>query len=108
MDNLEEIYAKLKKAGVRVHIDDRENYNPGFKFNYWELRGTPIRIELGRKDLEKGETKVVRRDNEEKVQIKQSDLEEYIPNLLNQIHEDMYQRALKTRDQHVSHADTWE
>lgn len=48
----EEIYKNLKKSGVRVELDDRENYNPGFKFNHWELRGVPIRLELGAKDYE--------------------------------------------------------
>jgi prolyl-tRNA synthetase len=46
----EEIYKNLKKSGVRVELDDRENYNPGFKYNHWELRGVPIRLELGAKD----------------------------------------------------------
>jgi prolyl-tRNA synthetase len=48
----EEIYKNLKKSGVRVELDDRENYNPGFKFNHWELRGVPVRLELGAKDYE--------------------------------------------------------
>lgn len=47
----EEIYATLKKAGIRVYLDDRDGYNPGFKYNHWELRGVPIRLELGKKDL---------------------------------------------------------
>jgi prolyl-tRNA synthetase len=62
----EEIYKALKTAGVRVFLDDRENYNPGFKYNHWELRGVPIRLELGKKDLEKGEVRMVRRDNGDK------------------------------------------
>lgn len=47
----EELHAALKKAGVRVELDDRDNYNPGWKFNNWELRGVPIRLELGAKDF---------------------------------------------------------
>ena len=66
LNKAEEIYKKLKAAGVRVYLDDRENYNPGFKFNHWELRGVPIRLELGKKDFDKQEVKVVRRDNGEK------------------------------------------
>jgi prolyl-tRNA synthetase len=57
----------LKKAGVRVYLDDRENYNPGWKFNHWEIKGVPIRIELGKKDYESSEVRVVRRDNGEKL-----------------------------------------
>ena len=60
---INDVYAGLKKAGVRVHVDDRDNYNPGFKFNHWELRGVPIRIEVGKKDMEKQEVRVVRRDD---------------------------------------------
>ena len=56
----------LKAAGVRVFVDDRENYNPGWKYNHWEIKGVPIRIELGKKDMEKGEVRIVRRDNGEK------------------------------------------
>jgi prolyl-tRNA synthetase len=48
---IEDVYQRLKVAGVRVHLDDRDNYNPGWKFNHWEVKGVPIRIELGKKDL---------------------------------------------------------
>ena len=63
MKVVDDVFAWLKEAGVRVHVDDRENYNPGFKYNHWELRGVPIRIEVGKKDVEKQEVRVVRRDN---------------------------------------------
>jgi prolyl-tRNA synthetase len=49
-----------------VYLDDRDNYKPGFKYNHWELRGVPIRIEVGKKDIEKSEVRTVRRDNGEK------------------------------------------
>lgn len=63
---LEEVYSSLKKAGIRVYLDDRENYNPGWKFNHWEVKGVPIRIELGKKDFEAQEVRTVRRDTGEK------------------------------------------
>lgn len=66
LDKCEELFKALKAAGVRVYLDDRENYNPGFKYNHWELRGVPIRLELGKKDFEKQEVRVVRRDNSDK------------------------------------------
>lgn len=50
---IDELHKLLKTSGVRSYCDDRENYNPGWKFNYWELKGTPIRLELGKKDFEK-------------------------------------------------------
>ena len=49
---IRELAAALKSHGVRIYLDDRENYNPGWKFNNWEMKGVPLRIELGKKDLE--------------------------------------------------------
>lgn len=106
-ETAEEIYKKLKAAGIRVYLDDRENHNPGFKYNEWELKGVPIRIELGKKDLEKNEVRVVRRDNGNKQQQSVADLTESIPKLLEQIHEDLYEKARKTRDEHIIETDTW-
>ena len=105
---VEEIYQILKKAGVRVYLDDRENYNPGWKFNHWEIKGVPIRIELGKKDYESSEVRVVRRDNGEKLQMKWDELATEVPHLLNKIHNDMYERARATRDEHMNEASTWE
>lgn len=69
-----EIEETLVKAGVRVKIDDRTNYNPGWKYNHWELKGVPLRIELGPKDLEKEEVRAIRRNDGEKFQIKWSEI----------------------------------
>ncbi len=107
-NKVEDIYKLLKKAGVRVFLDDRENYNPGWKFNHWEVKGVPIRIELGKKDFEKEEVRIVRRDNGAKSQMKWTDLETEIPHLLERIHNDMYERALTTRDEHQKEASTWD
>lgn len=62
----EELFKTLKDAGIRCVIDDSDNHNPGFKFNYWEVRGTPVRLELGSKDFEKNEVKCCVRHNGEK------------------------------------------
>jgi len=104
----ETIFAQLKKIGVRVYLDDRDNYKPGFKYNYWELKGVPIRIEVGKKDLEKSEVRIVRRDNGEKAQMKQAEIESEIPQLLDRIHRDMYERAKEIRDAHYKEASNWE
>ena len=56
-----QVMETLKKAGIRVHLDDRDNYTPGWKFNSWELKGIPIRLELGPKDIKKNEVKVIKR-----------------------------------------------
>ena len=60
-DECDKIAAILKKAGVRVKIDDRDNYTPGFRYNHWEIRGIPLRIELGPKDLEEKKVTLVQR-----------------------------------------------
>lgn len=104
----EELSKALKAAGVRTYLDDRENYNPGYKYNHWEQRGVPIRLELGKKDFEREEVRVVRRDNGEKFQLKWAQLAEAIPQLLETIHNDMYERALQIRDDHMKEAATWE
>lgn len=58
-DKAHEIAAQLKAAGLKVAVDDSDTHNPGYKFNEWEVRGTPVRIEIGAKDMEKSEVKVV-------------------------------------------------
>lgn len=74
----EELYKKLKDAGVKVDLDDRENYNPGFKYNHWELRGTPMRLELGSKDFEANEVRCCKRHDGKKMQLKQENLVEEV------------------------------
>jgi prolyl-tRNA synthetase len=58
-----EIFSELKKANIRVHLDDRDNYTPGWKFNNREMKGVPLRIEIGPKDLQKGEVRLVKRND---------------------------------------------
>ena len=58
-----EIFSELKEANIRVHLDDRDNYTPGWKFNNWEMKGVPLRIEIGPKDLQKGEVRLVKRND---------------------------------------------
>lgn len=91
----EKVFSTLKAAGVRVELDDRENYNPGFKYNYHELRGVPIRLELGKKDFDNQEVRCCKRHDGVKSQVKQDTLAEEIPKLLKVIHQEMYDKALK-------------
>lgn len=65
-----EVFQSLKATEIRVHIDLRDNYNPGWKFNHWELKGVPIRLEIGPKDVQNKEVRVVLRHNGEKMQMK--------------------------------------
>ncbi|MBN2000505.1 proline--tRNA ligase [candidate division KSB1 bacterium] len=88
-------------------VDDRDNYRPGWKFNEWEKRGVPIRIEIGPKDLENDQVVVVRRDTGEKSFIPQGQLVELLPRLLDQIQQDLYDRAKKMREENTFYADDW-
>lgn len=91
----EEIYKSLKASDVRVHLDTRDNYNPGWKFNHWELKGIPIRLEIGPKDVQNKEVRVVIRHNGEKMQLKWEQLNNQLPVLLEKIQEQMFQRAVE-------------
>ena len=79
----DDIYGALKKADVRVKIDDRSNYTPGWKYNHWELKGVPIRIEVGPKDVEAQKVMCVFRYNGEKRAVAWGDLIEKIPAFLD-------------------------
>lgn len=91
----EEVYDQLKKAGIRVELDDRELYSTGFKINYWEIRGTPIRLELGPKDLEKGEFKLARRCDGVKKQVGFDNIVQTLQSEFEDIHKTMYESACK-------------
>ncbi len=83
------------KNDFRVKLDDREEYSPGWKFNDWEMRGIPLRIELGPKDLDKGHVVLARRDTGEKEFVPREELAKRLPLLLEQIQDDMFNRALE-------------
>lgn len=78
-----------------VEIDSRDQYTPGWKFNYWEMQGVPLRIEIGPRDIEKGQVVLVRRDNKEKKIIKKEDLNIEVANILDQIHKNLFAKAKK-------------
>lgn len=94
LEKAEELRVLLKAAKIRVELDDRENYNPGFKYNHWELRGVPIRIELGKKDFEKQEVRMCKRNDGKKEQVKWEGIVDKIKELFPQIHTEMYNKAL--------------
>jgi len=98
-------------TGLRVKVDDRSELTPGFKFNDWEMRGVPLRLEIGPKDVEKGSVMAARRDipgREGKVILAQDNLMASVQNLLAQIHTSLYERAKSFRDSHIEEVDTYE
>ncbi len=84
---------KLQKKGVRVHVDGRDEYSPGWKFNEWEVKGVPLRLELGPKDLAKKQATIVRRDTKEKKAVPLAAAEKHIPKLLETMQQDMLHKA---------------
>jgi len=103
---VDELYAELKKAGVRVRVDDRTDVSPGWKFNEYEMRGIPLRIELGPRDMENGQIVLVSRISGEKRIIAQDQLVEEVGRMLEQIHQEMYERALSFREDNFKAVDT--
>ena len=103
MDAVRGIEADLKKAGILVTVDDSDR-SPGWKYADQEMRGFPMRIEVGPKDVEKGECVLVRRDTREKCAVRISDAAEESVKLLETIQKDMFERAKKFRDEHTYEA----
>ncbi len=91
-----------------MKIDDRDTLRPGFKFAEWELKGVPVRIAMGPRDMENGTVELARRDTLEKVSAPQEGLGTRIEKLLDEIQENIYAKALKFRDENVRKVDTWE
>ncbi|MBI3034973.1 proline--tRNA ligase [Candidatus Woesearchaeota archaeon] len=88
-----EIAKKLKAKNHNVELDDRDGYTPGWKFNEWELKGVPLRIEIGPKDVEAEQLVLVRRDTNEKLTIKVKDLEKKVEQALNDIQDNLFKKA---------------
>lgn len=89
-------------ANIRIKIDEREQFTPGWKFNHWEQKGVPIRLNLGPKDIDKGVVEIIRRDTGEKMRdVPQASLAEDLPKLLEAVHNGLYQRALKYRQENT-------
>jgi len=99
------------KGRLRFKIDDRDNLTPGFKFNEWELKGVPIRVEIGPKDIEKGSVAIARRDQpgrEGKSFVPQDGLTDRLTALLEEIQQALYQRALTFREDHTADVATYD
>jgi prolyl-tRNA synthetase len=103
----EALYSELKDAGFRVEADMDEEHSPGWKFNEHELRGVPVRIELGPKDIEKEQAVLVRRDTGEKEFVPRKGLPERLRALLAQIQENMLAQAEKFRDENTCRVETY-
>ena len=102
-----EVKEALQKEGVEIHLDDREEYTPGWKFNEWELKGVPLRVEIGPKDLQKDQMTLVRRDTGEKKAVKFDDLDS-IYKTLEDMQKNLLERAKKEVDSLIKEVKTRE
>ena len=103
-----EIMQELKALGIRVKYDDNDNARPGWKFAEHELKGVPVRIALGLRDLENNVVELARRDTKEKQTVSIDGLSGYVKNLLDEIQQYIFQKALDFRNENIRKADTWE
>jgi prolyl-tRNA synthetase len=103
-----EIMGHLKNMGVRVKYDDNDNNRPGWKFAEYEMKGVPVRLALGARDLEKNVVEVARRDTKEKMVIGLDGIAPYVDGLLQEIQKNMFDKAKKYRDEHITNADSWD
>ncbi len=112
LEKISEVALKVKKGleakGISVKFDDRDTYKPGWKFSEYEFKGVPVRLAIGPRDLENGTIEVARRDTLEKEILQISDIENKIENLLIQIQENLYKKALAFREDNTYSVDTWD
>lgn len=104
LEEAKKLYQTLVDAGLRVELDDRENQSPGWKFNEWEMKGVPARIEIGPRDIENGQVTIVRRDTFEKSTAPIEGIGAHICALMDQIHQTMFEKAKELRDSRIMHA----
>jgi prolyl-tRNA synthetase len=103
-----ELVQQFKTAGIRVKYDDNENARPGWKFAEYEMKGVPVRIAIGPRDIENNSVEVARRDTREKINLPLDGLSERIIRLLEEVQNAMFQKAKNYRDEHITKVDSWE
>jgi len=103
-----EIRDALTAQGVRVMLDDRDEYSPGWKYAEWEMRGVPVRLEIGPKDIEKSQVMLVRRDTREKLPTPMDGLAVAVGGLLDDIQASLYRRAVQFREEHTQRVTSYE
>lgn len=103
-----ELMQQLKSVGIRVKYDDSDNTRPGWKFAEYELKGVPVRLALGARDLENNVVEIARRDTKEKSSVSLDGLAEYIATLLEDIQRNMFEKARIYRDAHITEVNSWE
>lgn len=105
---VDELMPKLKRLGISVKYDDRDTQRPGFKFAEYELKGVPIRLAIGGRDMENGTVELARRDTREKQTVIQEGLDIHIAQLLEEIQANIFNKALKFREEHTTEANSYD
>ncbi|XP_043399568.1 bifunctional glutamate/proline--tRNA ligase isoform X4 [Chelonia mydas] len=108
MKKCNEYLKRLLSVNVRVRADLRDNYSPGWKFNHWELKGVPIRLEVGPRDMKNGQFVAVRRDTGQKLTFAEHEAEDKLRHILEEIHANLYNRAFEDLTNHMVVANTME
>lgn len=112
LEAISEVANKLKddmqKLGISVKYDNRDTHKPGWKFNEYELKGVPVRLAIGPKDLEKGTVELARRDTLEKSFVKVEDVVETVQGLMTEIQDSLYNKAFQFREENTTEVNSWE
>ena len=103
-----EIMNELKQLGIRVIYDNNDNNRPGWKFAEYEMKGVPVRLAVGARDLEKNVVEIARRDSKEKSTVSLDGIASYIQNLLKEIQQNLFDKAKAYRDSHITNANSWD
>ena len=107
-EKMKELAAKLKARGISFKFDDDDNRRPGWKFAHYEVKGVPVRVAMGPRDLENGKAEIARRDTKEKQTVDFEGLDAFIENLLSEIQTNLFERAKKFRTENTKKVDTYE
>ncbi len=107
-EKVDQIVAELKAKGISVKFDDSDNKKPGWKFAEYEMKGVPVRLAMGPRDLENGTVEVARRDTLSKEVVSLEGISEYIDNLLSEIQQGIFNKALDFRTKNITKVDTWD
>jgi prolyl-tRNA synthetase len=107
-EKMKELASKLKARGISFKFDDDDNRRPGWKFAHYEVKGVPVRVAMGPRDLENGKAEIARRDTKEKQTVDFEGLDAFIENLLGEIQTNLFERAKKFRTENTKKVDTYE
>ena len=106
-EKLEPIIQKMKARGISVHYDDRDTYKPGWKFAEYELKGVPLRLAIGPRDLENNTMEIARRDTMTKETVSMDNIDEVVNQLLVEIQQSIFQKAFKYREENTTEVSTY-